>query len=88
VTAEQRPFGWSWRGVRTARYTYVSHFSTAEFELYDRQLDPAELENVAGHPEYALVQAEMARRLQALGPCSGRGCRQSFGADPEPLPTQ
>jgi arylsulfatase A-like enzyme len=87
VTADDRRFGWSWRGVRSARYTYVDHLGTAELELYDRQLDPAELDSVAGRPEYAPVQAEMERRLQALGACAGASCRQSFGADPEPLPT-
>jgi arylsulfatase A-like enzyme len=78
----ERPgVGWSYRGVRTPRYTYVE-YSRYGSELYDRRLDPHQLTNVAGRLAYRAVERELRRRAHALRGCSGRGCRRDFG----PLP--
>ncbi len=75
---------WFFRGVRTPRYTYVTYPGTRERELYDRLTDPHQLVNVAPSPRYREVRAELARRLEILGPCKGAACRQPFA--PLPLP--
>lgn len=75
--------GWSYRGVRTARYTYVE-YTMYGTELYDRQRDPHELTNVAGDPAYEAVERALRRRAQALRTCSGESCRRDFGPLPSP----
>jgi N-acetylglucosamine-6-sulfatase len=62
-------------GLRTPRYTYVEHH-TGEVELYDLQRDPDELDNLAGTPGVAGVQAELAGELRRLRRCEGAGCRR------------
>jgi arylsulfatase A-like enzyme len=68
--------GWDrpYTGVRTDRYTYVVWSETGEKELYDRKRDPNELDNVAGDPAYAKVQADLAAKLKKLAHCKGRKC--------------
>ena len=51
----------AWRGVRTERHTYARHES-GPWLLYDNDADPFQLENLAGKPEHAELQA----RLDAL----------------------
>jgi arylsulfatase A-like enzyme len=46
-------------GWRTSRYLYVRHSSGTGEELYDYDVDPAELQNAAGDPAYADVLAEL-----------------------------
>jgi arylsulfatase A-like enzyme len=62
--------GRDWRGLRTARYTYVIH-RDGPWMLYDNVRDPYQLENRVGHPDVAAVQAELdaelRRRLAARG---------------------
>jgi arylsulfatase A-like enzyme len=70
VNAWDRPYN----GVRTNRYTYVVYKETGDEELYDRQLDPYQLENVADRPAYAAVKAKLAGKLARLDDCKGRGC--------------
>lgn len=74
---------WFYRGVRTDRYTYARYFDTGEEELYDRLLDPWELDNVAGKRKYDAVLTELARRARILGGCSGT-CLRTWNALPEP----
>jgi N-acetylglucosamine-6-sulfatase len=64
----------SFEALRTYRYVYVEYV-TGESELYDLQRDPNELDSVHDDPAYAPVEAELARRLQALRVCVGRDCR-------------
>jgi N-acetylglucosamine-6-sulfatase len=64
----------SFEALRTYRYVYVEYL-TGERELYDLQRDPNELQSGHDDPAYAPVQAELARRLQALRVCAGRSCR-------------
>ena len=57
----------SYRGIRTYRYLYIEHRTTGEYELYDLQEDPYQLQSVDGHARYA----EGAARPR------GRGCASS-----------
>ena len=66
-------WGWSWRGVRTGRYTYARHAS-GFVELYDRRRDPAQLRNVAERSAYQSIVAELSRRTDLLGECAGESC--------------
>ncbi len=70
VNAWDRPY----EGVRTDRYTYVVWTETGEEELYDRQVDPYQLENAAADPGYADVKAELAAKLEKLDECKGKTC--------------
>lgn len=83
---------WSWRGVRTARYTYVAWKDGAE-ELYDRGADPFQIENLlradqdpAVLERYAEVAAEMRRRFAELSDCAGTTFRPVLGPVPDPVP--
>jgi arylsulfatase A-like enzyme len=81
TVAQSNGWGWSWRGVRTGRYTYVQHASGFG-ELYDRQRDPAQLRNVARRAAYQAIGAELQRRTGVLGDCVGVSCWPAW----EPLP--
>jgi arylsulfatase A-like enzyme len=70
INAWDRPY----TGVRTDRYTYVVWTETGEPELYDRETDPYQLDNVAGNPAYATVEAQLARKLAKLADCAGAAC--------------
>ena len=55
------------RGVRTTRYKYIHYFlDPQEYELYDLERDPGELENLAGNPAYASLQRQLEVRLEEL----------------------
>jgi arylsulfatase A-like enzyme len=70
VNAWDRPY----KGVRTDRYTYVVYTETGERELYDRRKDPYQLNNIAGNPAYAQIEARLAAQLKKLDRCKGRSC--------------
>ena len=55
--------GREYRGVRTARYTYVRTLD-GPWLLYDNQQDPLQLENLCNRPDHAPLQAEMEARLK------------------------
>ena len=57
--------GREWRGVRTKEYSYVRWLSGLE-ELYDLRRDPLQMNNLAGTPEMAGVQARLEERLREL----------------------
>jgi arylsulfatase A-like enzyme len=59
--------------LRTARYTYVE-LVTGEKELYDHNVDPFELNNIAGTASPTLL-ASLHAQLAALTPCAGASCR-------------
>jgi arylsulfatase A-like enzyme len=61
-------------GVATNHYRYAVWSETGEAELYDLSGDPYELKNVAGKPEYAKIQADLAAALTALQGCAGNSC--------------
>ena len=50
--------GREYRGVRTARYTYVRDLN-GPWLLYDDEADPYQLSNLIGRPEAAAVQARL-----------------------------
>jgi arylsulfatase A-like enzyme len=62
--------GRDWRGLRTARYTYVIDLE-GPWMLYDNERDPYQLENRVGDPAYADVRTELdsalRQRLAARG---------------------
>ena len=70
VNRWDRPY----RGVRTERYTYVVWDETGEEELYDRDLDPFQLANVAADPAYAQTKALLATQTDQLDDCAGKAC--------------
>ncbi len=51
--------------VRSSTFKYTEYV-TNERELYDLAADPFELQNQAGNPAFATVQAALAERLQQL----------------------
>jgi len=67
------------QGVRTHRYLYVEHASN-EVELYDLDVDPGQLENVAGTPAYAADEEALATVLDRLRHCTGGACRAPLPA--------
>ena len=73
VNAWDRPY----TGVRTERYTYVVWTETGEQELYDRRVDPYELQNVASDPAYAAIRARLAADRARLNGCAGLACNVS-----------
>jgi N-acetylglucosamine-6-sulfatase len=68
-----------YRAIRTGRFVYAQHLHTGEYELYDLQWDPYQLNNLEGVPGYAAVQSDLARRLRLLRNCAGRGCQKAPG---------
>jgi arylsulfatase A-like enzyme len=61
------------KAIRTERYMYAEH-SSGERELYDLDRDPFELDSRHADPDYALVRAQLAARLQELASCAGSSC--------------
>ena len=54
-------------GVRTERYKLIHfYYDVDEWELYDLEKDPEELNNVYNNPEYKVVQQEIHKRLDEL----------------------
>ena len=60
--------------VVTRHYRYVEWFDNQGIELYDTIRDRAQMQNVAGKPEYAQIQASLANALHALQGCAGPTC--------------
>jgi arylsulfatase A-like enzyme len=55
------------RGIRTTRYKYIHYFDAPEeYEFYDLQNDPGELNNLYGSPIHAGIQQQLAARLEDL----------------------
>lgn len=65
-----------YQGVRSDDYLYVDHFGRGEFELYDRRLDPYELENISSTADPALLAA-LSSWLDRLADCAAAGCRDA-----------
>ncbi len=58
----RRPFGHSWKTLRTDDYLYCAE-RRGEERLYDRRTDPHELNDVAAESEYAMALGEMRAEL-------------------------
>jgi arylsulfatase A-like enzyme len=55
------------RGVRTARYKYIEFFlDPKEYELYDLEKDPHEMNNLYGKPGYEELTHHLQARMEAL----------------------
>jgi arylsulfatase A-like enzyme len=70
--------GWYF-AVRTGRYLYAQHETRAygsEEELYDLKsnIDPDQMTNFAGVPQYRRILAELESILETLKTCSGDSC--------------
>jgi len=61
VHAVQRHYG-----VRTVRYKLIHYYLIDEWELFDLQSDPDELQSVYDDPEYAEVRGDLESRLAEL----------------------
>jgi arylsulfatase A-like enzyme len=81
IGTKSGPGNWTWRGVRTQRYTWVRWYD-GFIELYDRRKDPLQRLNVASRKRYAAVRKALGRQFRALKDCAGAECRQKF----PPLP--
>ncbi len=54
-------------GIRTDRYKLMHFYDNIdEWELYDLEEDPKELNNLYNHPDYAKVQDEMHQKIDSL----------------------
>ena len=62
------PFGYpdrkGFRGIRTARYTYVRD-SDGPWLLYDNEVDPYQMKNLLDEAEYAVLQKKLEAELQS-----------------------
>jgi arylsulfatase A-like enzyme len=54
--------GKDWRGLRTSRYTYVINLDGPWF-LYDNQVDPFQMTNLIGNPNYKDEQSKLDTEL-------------------------
>jgi arylsulfatase A-like enzyme len=67
---DRRAGGKEYRGIRTERYTYVRDLN-GPWLLFDNQDDPYQMNNLAGKPGQAVLQAELeavlTRKLKANG---------------------
>lgn len=52
-----------WRGVRTARYTYVRSLA-GPWLLYDNENDPYQMENLVNQPAHAGLQADLEAEVR------------------------
>lgn len=53
-------------GVRTERYKLIHFYTIGEWELFDLEKDPRELNNVYADPAYAAVRKELKAELKRL----------------------
>jgi len=53
-------------GIHTGRYKLVHYYRNGEWELFDLETDPHELDNLYGRAAYADLTRDLKRRLDAL----------------------
>ncbi len=53
-------------GIRNERYKLIHYYELGEWELFDMQEDPMEMNSVYGEPEYADIQAQLLTELEEL----------------------
>lgn len=51
-------------GVRSDRYKLINYYENGDWELYDLQKDPHELNNVYNNPDYKQIQDSLKNELQ------------------------
>jgi N-acetylglucosamine-6-sulfatase len=64
-----------YHAIRTERWLYVEYPKTNERELYDMQVDPHQLANLAGSATHAPTRSQLSDALAALRSCAGATCR-------------
>ena len=64
-------------GIWTGDWTYVS-FNFGGEELYDRSVDPYELDNLAPDRRFGRQLGEMRRLTRQLEDCAGAECPSAF----------
>jgi arylsulfatase A-like enzyme len=74
TSATTDPLPWLYHGVVTPGWKYVERFN-GRWELYDLANDPQELVNLAGNPDYADREQELAALNQRYQTCAGDTCR-------------
>ena len=53
--------------VRTERYKLIQlYYDIDEWELYDLEKDPSEMNNVYNHPDYSTVRENLHQKLTEL----------------------
>ena len=81
---------WLYRGYRDERYTYARYpddgSGSPYEELYDREVNPSQIDNVADEPAYADVLQQVRNRARALHDCSGSPCHPDWEPLPSPSP--
>lgn len=65
---------WMWRGVYTTRYIYA-RWDTREIELFDRHMDPHQLDNVMGTDPASGYLRDIAAELET---CRGSSCQRTY----------
>lgn len=65
-----------YHAVRDGAYLYADHFGRGELELYDRTLDPYELDNFYSAADPGLL-ANLEAWLDRLAVCAGADCRSA-----------
>ena len=56
----------SHRGIRTERYKLIEFYTKGEWEFYDLQKDPLEMNSKYNNPNYAQIISEMKHQLRKL----------------------
>ncbi len=64
--------------IRTTRYKYITNEHNEE-ELYDLQVDPDEIINLATSDVHQTIKADLVKRLGALKACQGSTCEGADG---------
>lgn len=56
------------RGIRTERYKLIQYYEEEpiEYEVYDLEKDPLELDNLYGKPQYKALTQELLKRMEEL----------------------
>ena len=68
-------------GVRTERYKLIHYYETDEWECFDLERDPQEMNSVYGQPEYATIVEELRAELGRLRELYGE-TNHGTGSDP------
>ena len=82
IATQQRMWVPTFRGIRSDEWLYVEWYSGTvhEYELYDMNADPGQLDNLVATPEgaeqYADVTTALQTRLEQLAVCAGATCRE------------
>jgi hypothetical protein len=72
-------------GIRDSRYSYWKYTDGFE-ELYDREIDPYQMDSVANNSRYAAVKAALIAEWNSLKNCSGKDCQVASATIPDPEP--